>query len=583
MRFFFLLLLAITAIRLQSQSVFLPSNSSDHQLIERFQVKSGRLSSQIHSSLRPFERKASVSFLEEIDTTLNRLTAVDRHLINSFLNSNPEWAASPSDSSRRPILKRFYAYPNDLFRYHSDQFFLSVNPVLELSAEIERGVDSPHFLNTRGVEVRGLINQRVGFYTFLTTTQGRFPDFVMRQQNAHSGAFPGEGWTKGFGDGGVDFFTARGYIAFNATENIGFQFGQDRNFAGHGIRSLLLSDYANNYLFLKINTRYRWFHYQNLFAHLIDFPLRTFGGNRYDPKYAVAHQVAFRISPRLQIGFFESVVFGVSDTLNARGFEWYYLNPVIFYRALEHKVGDPDRVTVGMNWEWMVTPGLGVYGQFVADEFYIADIRADIDSMLVRLGLRRERKFQTFASMRNQFGLQVGLKLSDPFGIQNLDLQGEINLIRPYLYQHYDLLGNGRRPSASHSHYSQPLAHPLGANLAEWLIKGSYRPMKNLEFAFTVLSYTQGTDVGGVNYGGNVMRDYREGHGMYNNFFLQGRQISVLLGELSASFQFMPGWFFDLRFRGRTQTESETGLRQHENMIMGAGLRVNTAPRRHLF
>ncbi|HSV89071.1 MAG TPA: hypothetical protein VLH61_10555, partial [Bacteroidales bacterium] len=62
-----------------------------------------------------------------------------------------------------------------------------------------------------------------------------------------------------------------------------------------------------------------------------------------------------------------------------------------------------------------------------------------------------------------------------------------------------------------------------------------------------------------------------------------GRQINVLLGEFNASYQFRPGWFFDLRLRIRNQTERETGVRLFQNQIVGFGLRVNTAPRSHHF
>ncbi|MBW6499685.1 MAG: hypothetical protein K0B09_14960, partial [Bacteroidales bacterium] len=413
--------------------------------------------------------------------------------------------------------------------------------------------------------------------------QARFPDYVRRQMQWHRGAVPGEGWTKGFGEGGVDFFTARGYIAFQATENIGFQFGQDRNFSGHGIRSLLLSDYANNYLFLKINTRYKWFHYQNLYANLLDYPIRSLGGNAYDPKYAITHQLSFQITRNFQLGFFENVMVGGSDSLNKRGMDWHYFNPVIFYRAIEHHVGDPDKVTVGMNWEYLITRGLGVYGQLLVNEFYLNDIRSDVDSMLVRIGLRKERKYSGFASHRNKFGLQLGVKTADLFGIKDLDLQGEVNLIRPFVYQHYDTYGSGLRPGASYSHYSQPLAHPVGANLAEWAFMGRYRPMKNLEVSAALFSYTQGTDVGGVNYGGNIFRDYRDRPGDFNNTFLQGRQISVLLGELSASYQFRPGWFVDARYLARRQNEKETGESLFTNDMIGLGLRVNAVPRKHNF
>ncbi|MEE4178216.1 MAG: hypothetical protein V2I46_11975, partial [Bacteroides sp.] len=510
MKKIFLITLCLLFIgSLTAQSIFLPSGSSTHDFLERLELKGGKHASQFHSSLKPLERRAAVGFMEEADTTQEKLTNIDRHMLYQFLQANPEWSAQPSDSSRMPVLKHFYAFPQDFFRYHDKDFFLSVNPVLELAFDKEQGVENLHYLNTRGIEVRGMINQKVGFYTFLAENQARFPDFVRRQMQWHRGAVPGEGWTKGFGEGGVDFFTARGYIAFQATENIGFQFGQDRNFSGHGIRSLLLSDYANNYLFLKINTRYKWFHYQNLYANLVDYPIRSLGGNAYDPKYAITHQLSFQITKNFQLGFFENVMVGGSDSLNKRGMDWHYFNPVIFYRAIEHHVGDPDKVTVGMNWEYLITRGLGVYGQVLVNEFYLDDIRRDVDSMLVRIGLRKDRKFTDFASHRNKFGLQVGVKTADIFGIKDLDLQGEVNLIRPFVYQHYDTYGSGLRPASSYSHYSQPLAHPVGANLAEWAFMGRYRPMKNLELSTALFAYTQGRDLDGVNYGSNILLDYR--------------------------------------------------------------------------
>ena len=45
-------------------------------------------------------------------------------------------------------------------------------------------------------------------------------------------------------------------------------FGYDKNFIGNGYRSLFLSDFSNNTLFLKLNTRIWKFNYQNLFMEL---------------------------------------------------------------------------------------------------------------------------------------------------------------------------------------------------------------------------------------------------------------------------------------------------------------------------
>jgi hypothetical protein len=566
----------------RSQSTHLPAGSDYHRFIERLEIRSGRHATQFHSALKPLEREAAVRFLEQQDTSLARLTHTDRQIIHGFLQANPEWSKVAPDSSSRPLLGRIYAVPSDLYRYHSEDFFLSVNPVLDIRLGKESSNEQYLYLNTRGVEVRGLINQKVGFYSFLAENQGRFPLFVRQQMNSHSGAMPGEGWTKGFKDGGVDYFTARGYLTFQATRNIGFQFGQDRNFSGRGIRSLLLSDYANNYLFLKINTSYRWLTYQNLFASLLDYPLRNYG-RTYDSKYAVMHHLGLDLHPRLQVGFFESVVFGRQNPQYQRGFELHYLNPVIFYRAVEHHIGDPDKVSVGMDWQWIISRDLALFGQFYADEFYLQDIRNDLDSVMVRTGLRKSRKYQDYASFRNKFAAQLGVKTFDIFGIENLDIQAEINLIRPFVYAHYDTGGSDLRPAASSSHYSQPLAHPMGANLREWAFRIAYRPEQNWEIVTHLFSVVQGRDTTGINFGGDIFRDYRYRKGDFNHLFLQGERFNTTLAEINLLYQFRPGWFLDLRWLYRTQKSQLFPEVPSETEIFSFGIRANVAPRKHFF
>ncbi len=576
---------------LLGQAGFLPSGNDTHGFIERMEVISGINATQLHTSLKPFNRRAVVAMAEHLDTTLTTLTDIDRHLMQLLLQSHPEWATAPSDStpgrggwlcSHIPPMAHVYAYPSHFYRYHSDGFFVSANPVLHLQLGREHGMDKPLFLNTRGMELRGMISGRVGFYTFVAENQARLPAYVDAHRHAFfSGSIPGEGWAKGFKEGGVDYFTARGYVALQATEHIALQFGQDRGSIGHGIRSLLLSDAANNYLFLKIDTRYRWFHYQNTWARLTDYPLRSFGSRAYDPKYSVTHHLSVQLGRRLQVGLFENVTMGRSDPSGHRGLDPHYLNPLIFYRAIEHHVGDADKVTIGLDWRWIMRPGVSLYGQMLINEFRISDIRNDLDSMLVRTGLRKERQRSGFASFANKFGIQGGMRLADPFGIQNLDIQAEVNLLRPYVYSHYDVSEQNIRPGASYSHYSQPLGHPLGANLREWAMQAQYKVHPRIIFTVHYINYIQGRDTDGLNYGGNILKDYRLNRPHPESaYFLDGQAVQVQLAELIAGWQFWPGWHLEGRYI--TRSESVNSTVTNTNMIL-VGLRVNAVGRRDYF
>jgi len=550
----FILIVILVLSKLSfGQSTFLATGNEWNSLVSRMEIKSGKSAPRLHSALRPLERKAIVDFLLQIDSTPNTLSRTDRQLISLFLMANGEWYPEKGDSVHRPLLRNFYKVPTDLLRYHDDEFFLVVNPVVHFEVGRENGRDSWLYQNTRGAEVRGMINQKVGFYSLITDNQARFPLYVNRKIGFQQGAIPGEGWNIPFGNGGYDYFTARGYIAFQATRNIGIQFGHDKNFIGHGQRSLFLSDYANNYLFLKVNTRVWKLHYQNLFARMVDYPQRSFGGRIYDAKYMVAHTLSANITQRLQIGLFESVVFGRTDTLSRRGFDPHYLNPIIFYRAIEHHIGDPDKVALGFMWRYIAGRSLAFHGQVYIDDFLLSDVRNDLDSLLVRLGLRKERKYTQFASFRNKFGLQLGLNYVDVAGIDNLDMLMEACWVRPFTYSHYDTSGAGLPPSASYTHYGQALAHPLGANFREFIVSLQYQPHRNWLFKTTLISASQGMDAAGVNLGSNIYSDYTTRTRDYGHTFLQGDLRSTLILQPEISWQWWPGMWLDARYVIRDQ------------------------------
>ncbi len=156
---------------------------------------------------------------------------------------------------------------------------------------------------------------------------------------------PGAGFYKSFKTTGVDYFDARGGVTFNATKYINFRFAYDKNFIGNGYRSLLLSDFSNSYLFLQVNTRIWKINYQNIFTELNPQFVRT-GDNLLDKKYSVIHHLSLNVTKWLNVGLFESVIFGRKNH-----FDFTYLNPIIFLRAAEQQNGSPDNALVGFDFK----------------------------------------------------------------------------------------------------------------------------------------------------------------------------------------------------------------------------------------
>lgn len=104
-------------------------------------------------------------------------------------------------------------------------------------------------------------------------TQAGFPDYVNDRFDRYK-YIPGQGFVKPYQsrlfdvENGHDYLNGQGYLGYNITRHVGMQFGYGKHFIGNGYCSLLLSDFSNNFLYLKINWKVWKFHYQNIFAEL---------------------------------------------------------------------------------------------------------------------------------------------------------------------------------------------------------------------------------------------------------------------------------------------------------------------------
>jgi len=131
-----------------------------------------------------------------------------------------------------------------------------------------------------------------------------------------------------------------------------------------------------------------------------------------------------------------------SDSIVQRGFDVNYLNPIIFYRPVEFSLGSPDNVMIGMNTSARLWKTLKIYGQLVFDEFKLDEIRGN----------------RTWWA--NKYSIQLGFNYFDAFGLRNINLQGEYNLVRPFTYSHSSVAQN-------YGHFNESLAHPRQANFQE--------------------------------------------------------------------------------------------------------------------
>ena len=546
-KIFFTILVFFCPILTFAQTTFIQEGSKAYDFMDRFEIKQQINPDLNFSVLKPYSRKALVPVIQLADSLSHanpgNLTSIDQYNLHSFLMDNSEWVTGSKEDflSKKPIWNTFYVTKPNLLEVNAKDFFLAVNPVINFLAGSKAGNTENTFLNTRGITARGTIAHKIGFSTTITENQERGPDFFQnRVKQFH--AVPGVGFYKSFKRNAFDYFDARGYVTFNATKYIDIQFGYDKNFIGDGYRSLFLSDNANSYLFLKLNTRIWKFNYQNIFMELMP-QFQKSGNNLLARKYAAMHHLSMNVTKWMNIGLFESVVFG-----RKQYFDFQYLNPIIFLRYAEGNVGSPDKAHVGIDFKTNVAHQFQFYGQFLLDEFIAKEITKDN------------------GYWANKYAYQLGAKYVDAFTIKNLDLQIESNRVRPFTYSHYDSVTN-------YTHYNQMLAHPLGANFQEFIGILKYQPALKWYIHARAIYYYQGLDSLGENFGSNPFELYTTRSKNYGYYVGDGDKVKCLNASITLSYELKENLFIE----GNLLYRKYTGL--NNSSLFNIGIRWNAARR----
>ena len=536
------------------QSTDLPLNSWLYPSIDRWDIKSNL---SFHSAVKPFSRR----YLDEWSADFEfKATQGDEYDFDYLKKETPEYQDSIPE--RDPFLKFFFRHPPDFVSYYGDDVDLHFNPVVYFGLGSDSQMDEFTYVNTRGVELRGTIDNKVSFYSLLTENQVRYPHYI-NQAIDSTLTIPYEGfWKRLSDDVGIDFLRARGYIDFNISKHISAQFGYGKHFIGNGRRSLILSDFGNNYPYLRLNTQFWKIQYTNIFAQLIgevrggsNFGLLGIGS--FTKKYLTFHRLGMEVIPNLEIGLFESVVYGQPDSLGSNNLKLEYLNPIIFYRALEQQDGSADNVLIGLDFKYNLFRKVQLYGQLVIDELIVSEA------------------FSDNGWWGNKSGTQIGAKYIDAFGVDDLNLQVELNRVRPYTYSHESLF-------TSYSHYMQPLAHPLGANFSEKIFSFDYRPFPKWKFGSVFMLAEYGNDIGDVSFGRDITKSYNlrpDDYGIEQN---QGDVRDLFMNQSTLTYQWLHNVLVDLSYIYRKESGGNNNPGQPSS-ILALSFHWNFPIRTYLF
>ena len=503
-------------------------NHPMHRFLERQQTL-GRLPRAVLSH-KPLSRGAAAAYLDSLATRRALLTPAEQHHLDRYQRR----AARPG--ADRGQQWGAFANGHDLFSRRGGRYAVQATPVAygKLGPVAQQNVSSAGataWQGTLGARTYGRLGRYVFFDVEATATRER-PARVQfntpgRPTAPRLGQVTLHGDTYGYAD-------VRGAVGVR-TRFFELRAGRTRNRWGPGTGSVMLSNYAPAYNQLQLRTTVGRVQYTNLFTQYAapagpSAPEEVPDFSRRPRSYGASHRLALRVSDRVELGVFETIVFAPErdSTVNRRGFDVAYLNPIIFLRGVERELGSPDRALVGVDGAWTVVNGLRVYGQFVLDEFVASEIGNQW--------------------WGNKWAWTLGAHWVPP-RLPNVSLRGEVARLRPHIYAHTYV------PN-SFAHWDDGLGHPAGPNSIDMTLQAVYDPPGAWQAAAHVMYTRRGRNTDAENFGADATRSNQTRVRSRGVVMLQGVRQNRLLAEAHVSVEVLPQLWLEAAVQAERITDA---------------------------
>ncbi len=362
----------------------------------------------------PFQKNEIVRLLNILKENEAKLSTSEKQVLSSFAK---EFAIEPSDravlfysasDSAQVFSERFFSNDEKFIYHYSDSLnSVSITPLGSIDglALFKNGYKDNVVLGNLGLRLIGTIDGKVGY--FLQATNGTVlsgnRDVAFENRRLRQNVK--------FSDLKSDFDFSESSVIYQNnwfSASIGRQSVQ----IGSGINSkIFISDNSPAFDMLSLGAKFETFEYRFAHASILALPVEgnDAGFNTVIPtKYLTIHRFAIKPSWG-EFGFFESVVYA------DRAVDLAYLNPLSFFKNLEHSLRDRDNSLMGIDMTLRPFKGFQIKGSFLLD-----------DIMFDKIG----KGFWSNKTASN-IGILVSLPLNSELGI-------EYTRVEPYTFSHFD-------------------------------------------------------------------------------------------------------------------------------------------------
>ena len=367
-------------------------------------------------------------------------------------NSVAKYYKMTMDSSKRYSAVGYFLYKRELIELKTAEGNLWITPLFDVSMGKGMTDSSRISQNTRGMRVEGTFGEKVFYSTSFYENQAvfthYFSDYISQRGELYykpadssyytqNAVVPGAARTKPFKTNGYDYTFAFGNIHWKMTKKITVDWGNNAYFVGSGYRSMLWSDNSiraiNLRATMQLTPRISWQFVRMRGLNLLRKPFAENAEAYYEPTSLSFQTIYFQPTKNSSIGIFEGGNWLRGDSLQKTPIQGLYFLPLPGITSLQEKWKNDAYSLIGIDGKihfnnWMI------YGQ---------------------LG----RSFFTKNSAVGQVGARFHW-----FNNKSCFLQIEYNFAEKNAYL-------AIQPRINYANYQLPLAHPMGSNLSEFVVR----------------------------------------------------------------------------------------------------------------
>ncbi len=376
-----------------------------------FRAEAEGLLPNFSTSNLPLQRIEIIAALNQLHKKINELSANEKILLKKYLQEFELFDSEKaviiySNLDTNQLISSEFITDKEKFIYHYKDSNNTVNILplgnLEFLTKSEENVT----FGNLGFRIYGSLGSHFGYY--LQATNGvilsgkrdlALEEIHKLQQNVK------------FADLNSDFDFTESHINFNYDWFL-ISIGRQTRLMGSGLtQRLFLSSNSPAQDFISLSAKFEKFEYHYSHSSLLatDQANIIAGFNSQFPsKYLVMHRAAFKPNWG-EVAVWEGLIY------SKRGIDFAYLNPLSFFKSLEHALHDRDNSLLGADFTIRPFHRLQLKGSFILDDIKFEEIG---------------KKFWSNKTAWNLSAIYIF-----PF---NLDFGLEYSRVEPYSFSHFD-------------------------------------------------------------------------------------------------------------------------------------------------